>query len=214
MSKLNLNELSEDELEALLAEKKEKKRQELLAKKEQYETDRNTLVVSLVAEAFDLHSEIANFKKHAMTKLSEWLDRMKEYGDGKAEQQNFQIISADGGLKVIYTKSIAKAFDERSALAEEKLKEYLTAKVKKRDKESYKLIMSLLERNHVTGELDISNINRLYKMEDEINDPLFSESMSLFRESYRETTSKNYARFFKRGENDQWTPIVLDFAAL
>lgn len=215
MSKtINLEDLTAEQLEYLLAEKREAKRVEKLAKKDAYERDRHELVLALIYEAVDLHHELATFKKMAMEKLQAWLERMKDYGDGKEDQQNFQLLSADGTLKVVFTTNVSKGFDERSVLGEEKLKDYLISKVKKRDKDSYKLIMSLLERNSVTGELDISNINRLYKMEEEINDTVFSESMTLFRESYVEQTSKNYARFFKKGENNQWQAIVLDFASV
>lgn len=211
---INLEDITAEDLERILAEKKEANRLEKIAKKEAYERDRHQLVVSLICEAVDLHHELAAFKKMAMEKLQAWLEKMKDYGEGKEDQRNFQLLSADGSLKVVFTTNISKGFDERSALAEEKLKDYLTAKVKKRDKDSYKLIMSLLERNSVTGELDISNINRLYKMEEEINDTVFSESMTLFRESYVEQASRHYARFFKKGENNQWQAVVLDFAAL
>lgn len=215
MSKtVNLDEISAEQLEQILAERKEKKRLENLAKKDAYERDRNSLVVSLISEAVDICTVLSEFKHHAMNKLNEWMNKMKEYGEAKEEQQNFQLLSADGTLKVVFTTNITKGFDERAKNAEEKLKEYLEKKVKKRDKDSYKLIMSLLERNSVTGELDISNINRLYKMEEEINDPIFSESMNKFRESYTEHSSKKYARFLKKGENNQWQAIVLDFAAL
>lgn len=209
-----IEKLTDEQLEELLSKRKEEKRLAKIAQKEAYEKDRNSMVAVLISEAVELHASMLQFKQQAMQQLSNWLERMKEYGEGKEDQQNCQLLSADGTLKIIYTKSISKGFDERSKLAEEKLKQYLEVKVKKRDKESYKLIMSLLERNHVTGELDISNINRMYKMEEEINDPLFSESMALFRESYVETTSKNYARFYKKGENNQWQAIVLDFAVL
>lgn len=208
------DEISDEQLEAILKERREKQRLASIEKKEVYERDRNALVVEIMSEAVDVSGTIIDFKQRSMKRLSLWLERLREYGEGKDDQENFQLVSADGNFKILYTQSISMGFDERSKLAEEKLKAYLEDKVKKRDKDSYKLIISLLERNTVTQELDISNIQRLYKMEDEINDTNFSESMALFRESYVERASKNYARFYRKGESNEWIAVKLDFAAL
>lgn len=211
---VNVAELSTEELEAILAQKKKAEKEEKLLKKKAYEKERNDLVVAAVAGAVELHSSIVEFKTFVMPRLNQWLERMREYGEGKEDQQNFQLLSEDGNLKVVFTLSISKGFDERSKLAEEKLKKFLSNYVRKKDKDIYELVISLLERNKVTEEFDISNINRLYTLEDKFEDQDWKDALTLFKESYVETKSKNYARFFKRGENNEWKPIVLDFAAV
>jgi hypothetical protein len=202
------------ELKQELAAAKEAERQAKIQLKEQYEKDRNDLVVSLISVAVDVSGMLQAFKQESMEKLKAWFERMRDYGNAKENQENFQILSTDGSLKIVFSYSISKGFDERSKLAEEKLKEYLTQKVKKRDLQSFNFIMSLLERNKVNGELDVSNIQRLYKLEQEINDEIFTESMNLFRESYKEQGSKYYARFYKKDADEKFVQIPLDFAAI
>lgn len=209
---METKKMSVAELKAQLAEAEAQEREEKLAKKEAYETDRNNMVVALISEAVEVHSALAEFKQRSMKTLKAWFERMKEYGDAKETQENFQVLSKDGSLKIIFTYNVTKGFDERSKLAEEKLKEYLETKVRLRDLKSYKWIKSLLERNTVSGDLDISNIQKLYQQEMVENDPLYTESMNLFRESYVEQGSKYYARFQKKDANEQMVTIKLDFA--
>lgn len=211
----NETNLSVAQLEELLAQKKQEERAQKEAERKAYEKDRNDLVFWACCEAVDQHHGLLEFKTKVMDRLRGWLERMRTYGDAKVTQENFEIMSENQDLKVVFTLQITKGFDERSKLAEEKIKQFLNEFIKKRDKRTYELISGYMERNHVTNELDIKNINRLYKMEDDFPDhPLFKEAIQLFKESYTEKKSKHYARFFKRGENNEWKPIVLDFAAL
>lgn len=215
MSKtIDLSKLSAADLEAALAEKKAAEKKEAEERKLAYEKDRNELVIEIVTKALDVHEILNTFKEESFKHMNSWFERMREYGTAKEDQENFQLVSADGNLKVLFNRNVTKGFDERSKLAEAKLKEFLNGFVKKRDKVLYEFIMGVLERNTVTGDLDISNINRLYAMEDKFEDESWKEALKLFKESYVERSTKYYARFFKKNENNGWDAIKLDYAAV
>jgi hypothetical protein len=74
--------------------------------------------------------------------------------------------------------------------------------------------MGLLERNSITGDLDINNINRLYKMENDFDDPDWVEAIRLFKESYNPKGSVEYVRFYSRTDNNGWEQINLNFSSL
>lgn len=202
------------EAKLLLQQAEENERQEREAKRSAYEIDKNTLVVELVSEAQEVQDFLSIFKSKTFKRLNEWFERMKEYGDCKDAQKNFTIFSTDGSLKVDFSYSVYKTFDERAKLAEEKLKSFLVKFVKRKDESVYKLLMSFIERNSKNNELDIKNINRLYKHENDYQDPDWKQAIALFKESYVESGSKYYARFYKKTDEGAWVTISLDFSSL
>ena len=74
----------------------------------------------------------------------------------------------------------------------------------------YKLAMSLLQRNEA-GDLDYKSISRLYELEDDFNDPEYSEIMQLFRES--NVVEGTVIRFYfeEKDGNNQWKRIEPSF---
>ena len=70
--------------------------------------------------------------------------------------------------------------------------------------------MSLIQRNEV-GNLDYKSISRLYKLEEDFNDPEYSSIMKLFRES--NVVEGTVVRFYfeEKDEDNQWTRIEPSF---
>lgn len=206
-----------DELETKLKELKKKQQDERAKKRREYEASRDELSESLVTAAKHLNTQLAQFKEEAIKKALEFRDRMLEYGDirgGEKNKGNFEFKDASDSFKVVMSTNVIKGFDERADMGETHLKTFLESFVKKRDITMYNLIMSLLERNKKTGKLDISNINRLYTMEDQIDDPEFKKALQLFKESYNEKRTATYIRFFFKSETTgEWVPITLNIAS-
>jgi hypothetical protein len=90
----------------------------------------------------------------------------------------------------------------------------LETTVKKRDLKLHKLILSLLERNHKTGDLDISNIQRLYQMENDFDDANWTEAIRLFKESYNAESTTIYLRVFEKQADSSWKLVNLNFASV
>jgi hypothetical protein len=208
-------ELSVAELEAMLAEKKKEERAEKAARKAAYETERDELINELCYTSGALSDELSAHKNEAFYKLKIFREKMLEYSDlkgGENNKGNFQIENEH--YKIVFSSQVKSGFDERSLLAEEHLKKFLSGFVKKRDRQLYKLIMSLLERNSITGDLDINSINRLYKMENDFDDPDWQEAIRLFKESYNPKATTEYVRFYTRSDNSGWDLINLNFSSI
>lgn len=213
--KKKATELSVDELEQLLADKKKAAQEEQEQKKQQYENERTALIDLLGNEALVVNEQMAHFKGDSFSAMDAFRQLMLEYGDikgGENNKGNFEI--KNDNFKIEYSSQVKMAFDERSEAAEEKLKTFLGGFVKKRDKKLYDLIMGLLERNAKTGALDISNINRLYKLEDSFEDENWKDAIRLFKESYNPTETAKYIRFYKKADNGGWDLINLNFSSI
>jgi hypothetical protein len=208
--KVNVDDLSAEELKAMLLEKEANE-----AKREAYEKDREDLITLSICEAVDLHAQLANFKNSIMNRMRDWLLRMQEHGSAKIDQESFELVTKDEQFKIKYTLSITNGFDERAKIAEAKMRTFLENFIKKKDLRQYNLFMSFLERSSITNEFDVRSINKFYKFENDFPEyPEYKEACMMFQESYVERKSKYYVRFFKRGTDNQWQPISLDLAAI
>mgnify|MGYP001627236097 CR=1 FL=1 len=210
-----LKDVSTAELERIVEARKKQETDAEKAKREAYEKNKNNLVYALCHFGIQLNDELLEFKQKAFNELRKFYEEMKAYGDVKeANKGNFSIKSADGKYMIKYSRQAIGSFDERANLAEQKLREFLAETVKKREKAIYELVMGLLERNKLSGDFDSNNIQKLYKLEDKFDHPLWKESIKLFKESFNETGTNYYARFFAQDSTGKFKNIDLNFSSL
>lgn len=211
----NLTALSTRDLEKALAQRKAQENAEREARRSEYETEKDELINTLGNTAIAAAETLRTFKQTAMDNVRGFRAKLLEYGQlrkGEANKGNFEI--KNDNFKITFSSQVRKCFDERSELAEEKLKKFLGSFVKKRDKDLHDLVLSLLERNPKSGDLDISNIQRLYKLEDRFDNDDWREAIRLFKESYNPEGTAYYVRFFNKDEQNGWQLINLNFASI
>lgn len=211
-----LGDMSIEEIKELLAEKEAAERKEREQARKQYEAAREEMINTLGGFAVGLRNQMLDLKLESFRELTAMRARMMNYGDirgGVNNKGNFEIKNEH--FKIKFSSQVNKGFDERAKIAEEKLKEFLATFIKKKDKSAYSLIISLIQRNEKTGDFDYDLINRLYKMRDQFDNPLWHEALDLFMESYAPYGTAHYVQFFTKNEtNNAWEPVVLDFAKL
>lgn len=211
-----LADMSIEEIQELLAEKTKAQNAERAEKRRVYEEGKEHLINTLGGFAVSLSGQMLDLKLEAFRDLLRFREKMLEYGDIRGKENNkgsFELKNER--YKIVFRSQINKCFDERAELAEKKLKEFLASFVKKKDNKAYSLVMALLERNDKTGDFDINLINRLYKMRDQFDNPLWHEALNLFQESYSPHGSAQYIQFLVKNDgNNSYEPVVLDFAKL
>lgn len=210
-----VDKLSTEELERLLATRKESERKEAQRRRTEYEQTRDLMVRELCKEAMELNKKLQQFKAHVFEVLTEFYKQMQEYsGTERDSKGNFQVKSNDERFKVLYARQTVKGYDERAGQAEVLLKDFMQTFVKKRDKQTYSLLMALLERNSVTGDYDPNLINKLVKRRGEFDDERWLKAIDLFVESWSEVKTVDYARFFVKNDQNAWVNIPLSFSAI
>lgn len=205
-----------EELRAQLKEAEAEELREKEAKKKTYLKTRDALAKELIQDANELSGLIEKFKEASWAKVKAFRSEMLEYGElRKGEgQQNYSFTNSDDTCKIDVSVQAKMQFDERAASAEVHLKNFLNSFVKKKDLPTYELVTSLLEKNGKTGQYDISNINRLYQLEDRFDNEDWKKAIRLFKESYRETGSSSYIRFYLRDAKSKWKMIPLNIASI
>jgi len=209
-------DMSIEEIQELLAKKLAAENKAKKLKRENYELRKDEMINSLGGFAVNLRGQMLDLKCEAFTELAKFRLEMLEYGQirgGENNKGSFEVKNEK--YKIKFSSQVNKCFDERAELAEKKLKEFLASFVKKKDRSAYDLIITLLERNSKTGDFDFDLINRLYKMRDRFNNPLWVEALDMFMESYSPYGTAQYIQFFEKNPtNNCYEAVVLDFAKL
>ena len=190
---MDIKNLSEKEREALLSKLQAEKKRKDRDQKKNYQKLRARFLASVERKLRKYIKDGQEFKEWLRKEATAYYDQLKE-------------VSVKGNR--------VKGFDERADVAEKRLVDYLNAWIGKKGDDGrnpmYKLAMSLLQRNEA-GDLDYKSISRLYELEDDFNDPEYSEIMQLFRES--NVVEGTVIRFYfeEKDGNNQWKRIEPSF---
>lgn len=207
-------DLSVEELEQMLAEKKKQQVENEKAARAKYVKERDALIINLSLVAMTMNKELEKFSLNAHEAMRQQRIKLDEYGGiRKNSKGGFQLMTEDGEYKIKYDYHGIADYDERANKAEELLKDFLQDTIKKKDKGLYNIIVSLLERNKA-GQLEFSRISSLYKYENDYDDPRWREAIKLFKESFVVKGSKMQPRFYKRAENGTYELINLNFSSI
>ena len=212
----NVNELSVEELERLLAEKKKMKKDEEIRKREAYEAIRAEVVHKIRTKVWGVVNNVKGFFDFVQAETGAFKEVMAEYGQLRDPGQMSYKLDWDG-FRIWIKCNKVKRFDERADVAALRLIEFLQTWIQRADNgvnnPMYKLAMTLLERNKF-GDLDYKSISKLYELENKFNDPEYSEIMQLFKESnVVEGTATNYY-FEERDERGVWRKLEPSFNRL
>lgn len=205
-------ELTDEQLEQMLAERKAKKVAEEQEKRNAYETLKEQTIEELVTEALAVQQRLIEFKEKSFDSMKTQYDLLKEYSnrseDGKG---NFRLVSKDGMKKIEFSRQDSGFFDERSEQAEKHIKEFVTKQFGS-DEATKDLITSLLERKR--GHLDIKMIQKLYSMEDRFDDENWRNGIKLLKESWQTGNTKFYINYYTKNTDDAWEHVNINFASV
>jgi hypothetical protein len=211
MTTLTANELTDEQLEALLEERRIKKAEDRNQKRKAYEELKESALHSLCISAIQLSHQLAYFKSIAFKEMQTLYELLQEYSSRHEDGEgNFSIENAEKTLKIEYSRQQNGGFDERSKQAEKHIIDFVNKQFEN-DKTTKKLITNLLERKKDT--LDVKLVQKLYSMEDDYQDENWREGIRLLKESWNPSESKDYIRF-KHKVNGEYKLINLNFASV
>jgi len=216
MEKINLNDLTADQLEALLVKKRTEERNNSLKKREAYEGIRGDVVKRIAEKTKEVVYDVQCLFKFVQDEANAFYDVMKEYGQLRRDGQlSYKIES--GNFRIEIKNNKVKKFDERADVAAARLIDFLLAWIEKSEKgvndPMYQLAMTLIERNQ-NGDLDYKQVSRLYDLEENFNNQEYSEIMNLFKESnVIEGNAINYY-FWEKNQRGIWTRLDPNFNRL
>lgn len=215
MTKKDVQQLSTEELRALLAEKESAERKAKERAKMEYEKQRDRMVLETIQDAKDLQALIKQFKDYMHDKMQYHANKLAEYGMVRSNSLGgFSLTSSDGLMRIRRRRDTEPVWDERSQKAIELIRDFLTDTIKKRDLKLFEILMGFLQRN-IKGELEYSRVMDLLQHEDKYDDPRWKEGLSLIKEAYSNSFKGfGYEFQMKSEKTGKWENILLNFSSL
>jgi len=208
------NELTSQELKALLAEREKAEKLEKKKAREDYESTRDDLIEMVMIKAKRMEAELKDFKSFVLNKLEGFRDMANNYGDIRSNSKGgFSLRHSLSQEMVRLDRNINTEYDERASQAEALLKDFLEDQVKKRDLATFRTITALLSRNKA-GDFTPGQIGALLKIRDNYEDSRWQKAMQLFEESYRVRDISYSVSFFRKDTLGKDVAIILSMASL
>jgi hypothetical protein len=210
-----ITEMTSQELEAFLAQKKKAEKAEQRRKEREYEAEKNAFVEEAVKKAQSFHNSLTNFKQYLLGEGNALHQQMYQvYNKEPKSLKTFTLQNEAGTMKLELQSADKQGFDETAEVAIKQIKDILEKKFSARNKAMYQIIDDILSTN-AAGDYDPKLVNRLRKHEDKVDDPAFSEALDILGNSYKVEGTAMYCRFYVRTSPEQpWKLISLQFSAL
>jgi hypothetical protein len=207
-----VKDLTVEELEQMLQEKKAAETAKRAKERELYELERTTFVNKVFGEAVAYNEIMRDFKNNLHKEFVKWEERLNEYGGIRSNSKGgFSLVSADGQKKVTRIRATKPEWDERSKKGEALIIAFLSDKIK--DEKIHKLVMSFLERNE-QGELEYARVMNLLNMKSDFDDERWLEGLTLMQESYS-LNLRAYNYLFKQlDETGKWRNVDINFSSI
>lgn len=137
-----VDQMSTEELQAYLAQRKQDENERKRNERKDYEKDKEFKTSRMIRRAITLNKVMMNFYNDCTVTLDELREKLNAYGEIKSNSKGgFHLKTKDGNGKIVYKYSTLCDWDERSVKAEDLLKDFLSDVVKKKNMSISKKIL-------------------------------------------------------------------------
>lgn len=209
-----INELSAEEMEAVLNHKRKMEADRQEKEKRAYEAERDSDMGELIALALEVESKSYLLKKLTHAKMEKHQEKLNEYGKIRSNSKGgFSLMHSDKTIRIKRRRDTQPTWDERSTKALELIHAFLYDTVKKRDKDLFEMLIGFLVKNK-KGDLDYASVMNLLSHETRFDDPRWKEGLRLLKQSYSNFLKGYQYDFEKQNEEGKFERIELNFSAL
>lgn len=214
----NPNDLVKDvptsELEKILADRKSNEAAKRERERKAYESNRNSKIDIVIKQAMQYSSMLVAFKTGVSKIMNEQQELLNQYGAIPANSKGgFSVTTSCGTMRVTRTRTTKPVWDERSEKAVELIKQFLADTIKKKDIDTFEVLMSFIARD-TEGNLEYDKVMTLLQHEDRYTDGRWKEGLTLIKESYRVDQTGFGYDFLKKDDQGKWQRIELSFPSI
>lgn len=209
-----VEQLSTEELERVLEQRKKEERREREKARLNYEKERDEIVSVIVNQATEINMILKNFKEGLHSVFNDHQARLQGYGGIRSNSKGgFSLVHSDGQIKANRIRSTQPHWDERSTKAIELISDFMQDTVKKKDLKLYEILKSFIEKND-KGELEYAKVMHLFKHKDKYDDPRWVEGLNLIQESYSVNLRGYGYEFHTKDDQGKWQKIEINFTSI
>lgn len=210
---MDISNLSREERAELLRKLREEENREKTSRREAFEGIQAKFTSDVKTRFLEYLQHGKDFMTWLRGESESYMEVLKEYGKLKRDEQiGFSVRDED--FKMTVKGSRVKGFDDRADVAEKRLVDFLKDWIGRtgdgENNPMYKLAMKMIQRNE-SGDLDYKSISALYDLEENFNDPEYSDIMALFRES--NTVEGTVIKFYfeRKDKYNNWSKVEPSF---
>jgi len=205
-----LDSMTAEERADLLKQLTEKNNRDKQRKQDDYLEVKYNYADAVVKSFLEQEKQASEFAKHQLYEGGCMWEAMAEYGDlRKGNKGSFEIETKDEEYKITYSNAKKKKFDETVSIAMTKLQECVDdGLLGSADNVLSEMSTGLLKKER--GNIDMGVLQSLYKFENKVNHPKYTDTMELFRGAYKEVGKASYLTVHRKDEKGAWSLIIVD----
>lgn len=209
---ISLNDLTPEELEALMAEAlKEEQRRSRMREDERkvYKDLVSEKVEGLFPRLQDLSERLGEAKREVYREFEAALGMKAELYEVPAEQNSHHFINKAATKRIVIGSCQKDDYDDTVSEGIGKVKAFISSLA--RDKESTMLVQSILRllARDQKGNLKASRVMQLRKMAEDSGNEMFLDGVRIIEQAYRPVQTKTYVRAEYKNEAGAWVAVPL-----
>lgn len=211
---METKDLSTQELEQLLAKRKEAETAELRKKQKTYVDKKEAFIKKTITSFCEAAQFLKSLKSESITDGNTLHKEMYEvFNKAEKHQKSFSLISEDGIYKVEISTHDFQTFNEQSEVHLNSIKEIMEEKFAIRNKGVYAILNDIMMKNK-KGDYDETLVVKLNKHRQTVNDERFNFALDELAKCFQTYNSATYVRAFKKNDANQWKAINIQFSSL
>lgn len=210
--KKDLSTLTEAELAAELARRKEDRKLKQQKLEQNFTKDKDDYLQSTAFKFISLSNELRDLKIYTITEANKLWDRMYSIQGKEAKEVNTFTLKSDN-FKVTVDRQERFEFTEEAIVHIQTIKDIFAVKFAERNKGFYKFLESILMRNS-KGEFDPKLLAKGRQQVNELGDVALIEEFEKLENCQRVVGSSLYCRAYLKDELGKWKDINVQFSSL
>lgn len=169
----------------------------------------------ILKEAELINKKLSTFKEALREMCQEAYEVfMEEKEITRQTKGNFTWFNFNRSIKIEVSINERIEFDDLTIeAAKAKFDEFLEENITSKNQFAKQMVIDAFETQR-NNKLDTKRVMQLTRYEKKINDPLFSEAVSLINQAIRRPESKTYFRIWKKGVDGNYENIDLNLSSI
>lgn len=169
----------------------------------------------ILKDAISVNKKLTAFKDKVRDLSEEAFDAfMEEKTNSKPTKGNFTWYNFNRSIKIEVNVNEPIQFDDLTiAAAKDKFDQFLDQNVESKNAFVKEMITDAFETQR-SGKMDVKQVMGLGRYQSKINDPLFTEAVTLINEAVRRPKSKTYFRVWTRDSAGEYHNVELNLSSI
>lgn len=213
-NQIDLNDLTMEELTALMEQKKQADLEASIEKKLNFEKDGDLLVDSIVDEHIKLNEHLRTFKELKSEAVLNYNKQAYEINNRPyKESKSFKVVHSSGKRKVVLEMKDKLDFNSEAIVHINSIKDIITQKFTGSAAGLYDFVDSILVKNNA-GDYDPNLLAKAKRKAASLKDSALMEEFAKLEDCRIVVGVSRYIRAYEKDENGKFQDISLNYSSL